>query len=64
VVGCAAVEPGLLGCVPGFTGGDWQAAKKATTAQNKWLWRPLRIGQLINSATVPAGASAGEGETT
>jgi hypothetical protein len=35
----------LLGWVPCFTGGDWHPAKKATVAQNKWLWRPLRIGE-------------------
>src|SRR4029077_6498123 len=55
-VGCAAVEPGLLGWVPWFTGGDWHPAKKATVAQNKWLSRSLRIGESINSATVPADA--------
>jgi len=40
----------------------WQlhAVKKATAAQNKWLWRPLRIGKLAKSATVSVGASASE----
>ena len=56
MVGGAVVEPGLLAWVPRFTGGDWHAAKKATVAQNKWLWRPLRIGESIKSATVRAAA--------
>ena len=60
MIGGAPVEPGLLDWVARSTGCDWHAAKKTTAAQNKWLWGPLRIGELIKSATLSVGATAGQ----
>ena len=58
MIGGTPLEPGLLDWVARSTGCDWHAAKKTTAAQNKWLWGPLRIGELINSATLSVGATA------